>query len=111
MIWETVSSESSRAENQIGWKAEQATLVASVPVIAAVFGAHPASSITSSAGTSNRIIHLPHATQHGFRLSRLEQPLVANVRGDCRGELQEEAEKGKPHQYGGVAPSRWRSQT
>src|SRR5690606_10894149 len=53
---------------------------------------------------------LPDAGSHGLGLSCRQQPPLAQVRGDCRGELQEEAEKREPHQYGGVAPSRWRSQ-
>src|SRR5690554_1320165 len=102
MICETVSSESSRAENQIGWKAEQATLTASVPVIVAVFGAHPASSITSSPSPAYRIVCLPDAGSHGLRLPCLQQPPLANMRSDCRRERQQEVEDSEPHYPGSL---------
>src|SRR5690554_6931684 len=83
-------------------KALHATRTASWPVVAVIGVVSHAvrivpHSITSSAGTSDRIIRLPHASQHGLRLPRLEQPLVSDMGCDCRSELQEKSEQSQPH--------------
>src|SRR5690606_2765157 len=97
-------------------KALHATRTASWPAVAVVGVVSHAvrivpHSITSSAGTSDNLIRIAHPLEHGLRLPCLQQPPLANMRGDCRGDGEQEAEKGEPHQCGGVAPSRWRSQT
>lgn len=78
----------------MGRKASHATRTASAPLVAVeavIWQLVNASS--SSPSPAYRIVGLPHASQHGLGLPCLEQPPLANVRGDCRGELQEEAEQ------------------
>src|SRR5690606_28607311 len=95
----------------MGRKASHATRTASAPLVAVeavIWQLVNASS--SSPSPAYRIVGLPHASQHGLGLSCLQQPPLANVACDRIRERQQEVEDGEPHQYGGLAPSRWRSQ-